>query len=79
MLLDEFLEPLSISQAELARRLEKPAAAINEIVKGKRGISAEMAWRLSEEFGTTPFLWMNLQMHWDLWHARQALARRKRR
>lgn len=75
MLLTEFLEPLELPQAELARRLKKTAAAINEIVKGRRGVSAEMAWLLAREFGTTPDFWMNLQTDWDLWHARDALRR----
>jgi antitoxin HigA-1 len=75
MLLHEFLEPLEMAQAELARRLGKPAPAINEIVKGRRGVSAEMAWLLAKEFETTADFWMNLQMDWDLWHARKNLRR----
>ena len=73
MLLEEFLEPGGISQAELARRLGKTPASINELVKGKRGVSAEMALLLAGMFGTTAEFWMNLQMSWELWHARKRL------
>ncbi len=75
MLREEFLVPLGLTQADLARRLKKTTTAINELVRGKRGISAEMAWLLSEELDTTPDVWMNLQMSWDLWHARRTLRR----
>jgi addiction module HigA family antidote len=73
MLLEEFLEPGGISQAELARRMGKTPASINELVKGKRGVSAEMALLLADIFGTTAEFWMNLQMSWELWHARKRL------
>jgi len=73
MLLEEFLEPGGISQAELARRMGKTPASINELVKGKRGVSAEMALLLADIFGTTAEFWMNLQMSWELWHARERL------
>lgn len=73
MLLEEFLEPMNMSQAELARRLEKTAASINEVVKGKRGVSAELALKLAQLLGTTPEFWLNLQMDWELWHARKRL------
>ena len=73
MLLEEFLEPGGISQAELARRMGKTPASINELVKGKRGVSAEMALMLAGIFGTTAEFWMNLQMSWELWHARKRL------
>ena len=63
---------------DLARRLEKTPAAINEIVKGKRGVSAEMALRLADELKTTPEFWLNLQMNWDLWHARDAWGKTRR-
>ena len=73
MLLEEFLEPGGISQAELARRMGKTPASINELVTGKRGVSAEMALLLAGIFGTTAEFWMNLQMSWELWHARKRL------
>lgn len=75
MLLEEFLVPSGQSQADLARKLGKTPAAINEIVKGKRGVTAEMALLLASAFGTTAEFWLNLQMSWDLWHARQGLKR----
>lgn len=62
----EFLEPLEISQAELARHLGVTNQRINELVKGKRGITPETAWLLAKAFSTTPEFWMNLQTHYDL-------------
>ena len=73
MLREEFLAPLRVTQVELARRLEKTPAAVNELIKGKRGVSAEMALLLARELGTTAEFWLNLQMSWDLWHARRRL------
>jgi addiction module HigA family antidote len=75
MLLEEFLSPAGQTQADLARRLGKTPAAINELVRGKRGVTAEMALLLSSALGTTAEFWLNLQMSWDLWHARQDLKR----
>ncbi len=75
MLLEEFLRPLGITQADLARRLGKTNTAVNELVRGKRGVSAEMSWLLAKELGTTPDVWMGLQTTWDLWHARRALRK----
>lgn len=75
MLLEEFLVPTGRTQADLARELGKTPAMINEIVKCKRGVSAETALLLAAAFGTTAELWLNLQMRWDLWHARQKLRR----
>ncbi|MBK5299122.1 MAG: HigA family addiction module antidote protein [Vicinamibacteria bacterium] len=72
MLLEEFLKPLGLSQAEAAALMQMTANRLNEIVKGKRGVTADTAWRLSTLLGTSPEVWMNLQMHWDLWHAAQA-------
>lgn len=62
----EFLEPLEISQAELARHLGVTNQRINELVKGKRGITPETAWLLAKAFNTTPEFWMNLQTNYDL-------------
>jgi antitoxin HigA-1 len=72
MLVEEFLEPLGLSQAAAAARMKITANRLNEIVKGKRGVTADTAWRLAGLLGTSPELWMNLQMHWDLWHAAEA-------
>jgi addiction module HigA family antidote len=62
----EFLEPLGLTQAKLARHLKIPMQRVNEIVKGKRGVSPETAWLLAQAFGTTPQFWTNLQMNYDL-------------
>jgi len=69
MLLEEFLKPLGLSQAEAAGRMQMTTNRLNEIVKGKRGVTADTAWRLSALLGTSPELWMNLQMNWGLWQA----------
>ncbi len=71
MLLKEFLEPLGISQSKLARHLGWTYARLNEIVHGKRGITAESALALSDAFSIEPEFWMNLQRDWDLWHRLQ--------
>ena len=71
MLLEEFLKPLDLSQAETARRLRMPLNRLNELIKGKRGITPDTALRLSELFTMSPEFWMNLQAAWDLWHARR--------
>ena len=66
VLLEEFLLPLSISQVALAKHLDIPVQRINEIVRGKRGVTPDTAWLLAQAFGTTPEFWMNLQMAYDL-------------
>lgn len=66
ILKEEFLLPLEISGYALAKSLKVPAQAVNDIVLQKRGISAEMAVRLSKFFGTTPEFWMNLQAAYEL-------------
>ena len=76
MLLEEFLEPLQLSQAEAARRLKMPLNRLNELIKGKRGITPDTALRLAELFKVSPAFWMGLQASSDLWHAVQ---RRKAR
>jgi len=72
MLLKEFLEPLGISQMELARHMGWTYARLNEIVKGRRGITAASALTLGEALGTGPEFWLNLQRDWDLWHTQRA-------
>jgi addiction module HigA family antidote len=62
----EFLEPLGLTQVALAAHLGIPTQRVNEIVRGKRGISPETAWLLSQAFDTTPQFWLNLQMNYDL-------------
>lgn len=66
ILLEEFLEPMGISQYRLAKDLQVPPRRINEIVHGKRRISADTALRLARFFGTSERFWMNLQVRYDL-------------
>ena len=71
MLLEEFLKPKQITQVEAARHLEMSTTRLNELIRGKRGISADTAWRLGDWLKTGPEVWMDLQSKWDLWHARK--------
>ena len=66
ILLEEFLEPMGITQYRLAKDVSVPPRRINEIVHGKRGVSADTALRLSRYFGTTERFWLNLQTRYDL-------------
>lgn len=66
ILLKEFLEPLELTQKALALHLGVPVQRINEIVRGKRGVTPETAWLLSESFNTSPEFWLNLQSIHDL-------------
>ena len=66
ILAEEFLAPLEITQYRLANEISEPARRINEIVQGKRGISADTALRLSRYFGMSERFWINLQSHYDL-------------
>ncbi|HUY05956.1 MAG TPA: HigA family addiction module antitoxin [Acidimicrobiales bacterium] len=66
MLLEDFLEPLGVTQYRLAQAIGVPARRINEIVHGTRRISADTALRLSRYFGMSDGFWMNLQGHYDL-------------
>jgi len=66
VLLEEFLRPMALSQNRLARELAVPPRRINEIVHGRRSITADTALRLSRYFGTTERFWMNLQARYEL-------------
>jgi addiction module HigA family antidote len=66
ILLEEFLNPLGLTQVAFAEHLGVPVQRINEIVRGKRGITPETAWLFSESFGTTPEFWLNLQTNYEL-------------
>lgn len=66
ILLEEFLEPAGLSQAAFARQLGWTKARLNELIHGKRGITADSALDLSEALGTSAKLWMNLQSTYDL-------------
>ncbi len=69
MLVKEFLLPLGMTQRELADAIRAPYQRVNEIVRGRRGVSPSTALRLSKFFGVSPGFWMNLQLRWDLYHA----------
>jgi addiction module HigA family antidote len=69
MLLEEFLKPMGLGQVEAARRLGISLNRLNEIVLGKRGISADTALRLGRLLKTSPQFWMRLQAGWDLHEA----------
>ena len=69
MLLEEFLKPLGLTQSETARQLGMSVNRLNELVLGKRGITADTALRLARRFRTTPQFWMHLQADWDLHQA----------
>ena len=75
VLAEEFLAPIGLSQNALARALAVPPRRINEIVLGKRGITADTALRLARYFGTTAEFWMALQAAFDLEEANAALGR----
>lgn len=66
ILLEEFLKPMELSQNRLAKSLAVPARRINEIVLGKRAITADTALRLGKYFGVEPEFWLNLQMRYEL-------------
>lgn len=74
MLLEEFLHPMNLTQKELADAIYVPYQRINEIIRGKRGITPSTALRLARFFGTSPDFWINLQTRWDLFHAQQLEA-----
>ncbi|MCW5589029.1 MAG: HigA family addiction module antidote protein [Legionellales bacterium] len=77
ILLKNFLEPLGISQRQLALHLGWSYARLNEIINLHRGITADSALSLAESLGTTPEYWLMLQLHWDLWHAQKTHVRVK--
>lgn len=69
MLLEEFLKPLGMSQVALAHRIGVSYPRINEVVKGRRGITPDTALRLERLFGMEAQVWLNLQLAWDLYQA----------
>ena len=79
VLFEEFLKPLGLSQNRLAREIGVPPRRINEIVLGKRAVTADTALRLSAYFGTTARFWLGLQIDFDLEEARARLAGRHAR
>jgi len=76
ILIEEFLKPLGLSQYRLAKDISVPPRRINEIVHGKRSISADTALRLGRFFGISPQFWLNLQTRFDLGVAEDLMAER---
>ena len=74
ILSEEFLKPLGLTQVALARHLGVPVQRINELVRGKRGVTPETAWMRAGAFATTPEFWLNLQTHYDLEQEQERLA-----
>lgn len=76
ILMEEFLVPMDVSQNRLARDIGVPPRRINEIVHGKRAVTADTALRLARYFGTSEGFWMGLQADYDLEEARESLGNR---
>jgi antitoxin HigA-1 len=66
ILIEEFLRPMEMTQVAFADHIGVPIQRVNEIIKGKRGVTPETAWLFSQAFGTTPQFWLNLQTSHDL-------------
>jgi addiction module HigA family antidote len=75
ILREDVLDPLNLSVNQLAKTLAVDAARLNEIARGRRGITADTALRLARYLGTTPEFWLNLQTRYDLQLAKQAKAK----
>lgn len=73
VLLEEFLKPMDLSQNAIARAIGVPPRRVNEIVLGKRGITADTAIRLAKHFGTSEQFWMGLQADYDLEETRKGM------
>jgi len=71
MLVEEFLNPMQISQRELADAIHVPYQRVNELVNQKRGVTPSTALRLGKFFGVSADFWLNLQVRWDLYKAQQ--------
>ncbi len=74
VLLEEFLVPLGLAQRELAEAIHVPYQRVNEIVRGRRGITPSTALRLARYLGSSASFWMNLQLRWDLRRAQREEA-----
>ncbi len=71
VLLEEFLKPYGMTQKELAERIGVSYPRVNELIRGRRGVTPDTALRLARLFGTSPEFWLNLQQAYDLYRARQ--------
>jgi addiction module HigA family antidote len=74
MLLKEFLTPMGLTQVDAAEKMGISLNRLNELIRRKRGVTADTALRLAKLLKTTPEFWMNLQAAWDLYHAKHAMA-----
>jgi addiction module HigA family antidote len=74
MLLEEFIKPLGISQTELAEWIGVSYPRLNEIVNGRRGVTPDTALRLEQVFGVDAQFWLNLEIAWELYHAKHSKA-----
>ena len=77
ILLEEFLNPMEMTQVAFAEHIGVPIQRVNEIVRGKRGVTPGTAWLFSQAFGTTPQFWLNLQISHDLARSRPSKTIRK--
>ncbi|MFC1832472.1 HigA family addiction module antitoxin [Thermodesulfobacteriota bacterium] len=75
MLVEEFLQPMGISQRKLADSIHVPYQRINEVINKKRGITPSTALRLAKFFGMSEDFWMNVQLRWDLYRAQKIEAK----
>ena len=74
ILKEEFLEPLGVTQVAFAKHLEIPVQRVNEVVRGKRGVTPETAWLFAQALGTSPQFWLNLHNEYDLTRNRPSRA-----
>jgi antitoxin HigA-1 len=74
MLLEEFLKPLGVTQAEFAERIGVSYVRLNAVVNGRRGVTPDTALRLERATGMDADFWLDLQTRWDLWHALRSSA-----
>ena len=79
MLLEEFLNPMGLTQRDLADAIRVPYQRVNELVNRRRGVTPSTALRLGKYFGMSADFWMNLQQRWDLYHARESEAEELKR
>ena len=74
ILLEEFLKPLNLTQVQAAEKMGMSVNRLNELIRGKRGVTADTALRLAKLLKTTPEFWLTLQNAYDLYEARQAVS-----
>lgn len=79
MLVEEFLRPMGLTQRDLADGIRVPYQRVNELTRGRRGITPSTALRLAKYFGMSPDFWVNLQLRCDLYHARTREAEELRK